>query len=68
MILKGFKNCCISNAMDETDDDMLWTGSEEDGGVRNESEEDEGTECEDGNSDNDWKRHTESDMSCILSV
>jgi len=25
--LKGFKYCCISNAIDGTDDDMLWNGS-----------------------------------------
>ena len=37
----GFKKCCIVNAMDETDDDMLWNGREEDGNVRSESEEDE---------------------------
>ena len=30
--VKGFK-CCISSAVDETDDDMLWCGSEEDGNV-----------------------------------
>jgi hypothetical protein len=30
-ILKGVKKCCTSNAMDETDDDVLWNGSEEDG-------------------------------------
>jgi hypothetical protein len=29
--VKGFKKGCISNAMDETDDNMLWNGSEEDG-------------------------------------
>jgi hypothetical protein len=40
-------NCYISNAMDETDDDMLWNGSEEDGNVRSECEEDEGTVWED---------------------
>ena len=34
---KGFKKCCISNAMDETDD-MLWNGSKEDGDVRSEWE------------------------------
>ena len=34
-------------------DDMLWNGSEEDGNVRSECEEDEGTDCEDGDSDND---------------
>jgi len=52
--LKGFKMCCISNQIDETDDDMLWNGSEEDGNVRSECEEDEGTDCEDGDSDTDW--------------
>ena len=29
--MKGFKKCCVSSAVDETDDDMLWNGSEEDG-------------------------------------
>ena len=32
--LKSFKKCCISNGMDETDDDMLWNGSEEGGNVK----------------------------------
>jgi len=32
--VKGFKKCCISKAMDGTDDDMLWNGSDEDGNVR----------------------------------
>jgi len=31
--VKGFKNCCISNAVDGTDD-LLWNGSEGDGNVR----------------------------------
>ena len=31
--MKGFKKCCVSNAMVGTDDDMLWNGSEEDGVV-----------------------------------
>ena len=39
--MKGFKKCCISSAMDETDDNVLWNGSEEDGNVRSEHEEDE---------------------------
>jgi len=52
--VKGFKKCCVSNEMDGTDDDMLWNGSEEDGNVRSEYEEDEGTNCEDGYSNNDW--------------
>jgi hypothetical protein len=43
MTVKGFKKCCISSAVDGTDD-MLWNGSEEDGDVRSECEEDEGTE------------------------
>jgi hypothetical protein len=33
---------------------MLWIGSEEDRDVRTEYEEDEGTDCEDGDSDTDW--------------
>jgi hypothetical protein len=45
--VKGFKKCCISTAMDETDD-MLWNGTEEDGNVRREWKEDESTDCEDG--------------------
>jgi hypothetical protein len=51
--VKGFKKCCISNAMEETNDDMLRKGSEEDGNIK-ECEEDEGTDCEDGDIDIDW--------------
>jgi len=40
--------------LDGTDDDMLWNGSKEDGNVRSECEEDEGTDCEDGDGDIDW--------------
>jgi len=43
MTVKGFKKCCVSSAMDGTDD-MLWHGSEEDGDVRCECGEDEGTD------------------------
>jgi hypothetical protein len=43
----------MSNSMDETDDDILWNGSEEGGNVNSECEEDGGTECEDGDSDTD---------------
>ena len=39
--------------MDETDGDMLWNGSERDGNVKSECEEDEDTDCEDGDSDTD---------------
>jgi len=35
VIVRGFKKCCISSAMDETDD-MLWNGSQVDGDVRGE--------------------------------
>ena len=28
--VKGFKKCCISSAVDETDNSKLWNGSEED--------------------------------------
>jgi hypothetical protein len=47
--VKGFKKCCISNAVDETHDGMLWNGSEKDGNVKSECEEDKGPDCEDGN-------------------
>jgi hypothetical protein len=52
--VKVFKKCCISNAVVGTDDDVLWNGNEEDGNVRRVSEEDKGTDCEDGDSDTDW--------------
>ena len=52
--MKRFNKCCVSNETGGTDDDMSWNGSEEDGNVRSECEEDEGTDCEDGDSDNDW--------------
>jgi len=41
---------------------MLWNGSEEDGNVRSECEEDEGTDCEDGDSNTVWQRQIESAM------
>ena len=49
-VTEGFKKCCISNAVDGTNDDMLWNGNEE---VRSECEENEGTDCEGGESDID---------------
>ena len=33
---------------------MMWNGGEEDGDVRSECEEDEGTDYEDGDGDADW--------------
>ena len=55
VILKGFEKCFVSSAVDETDD-MLWNCSEEDRNVRSERMEDEGTDCEDGDSNADWRR------------
>jgi len=34
--VRGFQKYCISNAVDENDDNMLWNGSEEVGNVRSE--------------------------------
>jgi hypothetical protein len=48
--VKGFKKCCISTAVDGTDN-MLWNGFEEDGNVRSECEEDEGIHLKGGDSD-----------------
>jgi hypothetical protein len=54
LTVKGLKKCCICNAVNGTDDDMLSNDSEEDGDVRSECKEDEDTNCEDGDSDTDW--------------
>jgi uncharacterized FAD-dependent dehydrogenase len=48
-----FKKCCMSNVVDETDDDTLYNGNKEDGNVRSECEEDEGTAV-DRDSDIGW--------------
>ena len=61
--MKGFKKSCKSSAAEETDEDVLWNGSEEHGNVTNECEEDGGTDCEDGDSD----RWIECDTLCVLS-
>ena len=39
--------------MDGTDNDMLWNGSEEHESVSHECEDDEATDCTDGDSDTD---------------
>jgi hypothetical protein len=52
--VKGLKKCYIYNAVDVNDDSMLWNFSEEDGNVRSKCKENEGTDCENGDSDNDW--------------
>ena len=46
----------MSSAVGETDNVMLWNANEEAGNVRSECEEDEGMDCEDGDSDTDWFR------------
>ena len=51
--VRGFKKCFMSTAVDESDVDMLWNDSEEDGNVTSQCLEDEGTDCEDGDSDTD---------------
>jgi len=45
--------CCISNAISGTND-KFWNGSKENGNVRSWCEKDEGSDCEDGDSDTDW--------------
>ena len=52
--VKGFKKCCVSTAMDETDDYMLRNGCEVVGNISSECEKDEGADCEDGGSDTNW--------------
>jgi hypothetical protein len=46
--VKSSMKCCISKAVNGTNDDMLWNDSEADGNVRGKCKEDEGTDCEDG--------------------
>jgi len=62
------KSDCNEPIVGDGTGDMLWNDSEEEGEVRNEWEEDEGTDCEDGDSATDWKMYTESDVLCVLSV
>jgi len=53
MTVKSFKKRWISNAVDVSDDDMLWYDSEEVGNVRSECKDDEGTGCDNGDHDTD---------------
>jgi len=46
----------------------MWNGSEEGGNVRSVSEGDEGTDCEDGDSDTEWFRKIEYDIRCTFSA
>jgi hypothetical protein len=48
-----FSKFFISNAVDGTDNHVLWNDSEEGEDVRSECEE-EGTDCGVGNNDTDW--------------
>jgi hypothetical protein len=41
-------------AVHKNDDNTLWNGSEEVRNIRSECEEDEGIDCEDGDSETDW--------------
>jgi hypothetical protein len=53
--VQGFKKYSTFNAVDGTDC-VLWNCSEQDGNVRSEREEDEGTNCDDGDSDTEQYR------------
>jgi len=56
--VNGFKKCCISNAVDGTEYDVLQNDSEDERGVRSVCvcvcEEDEGTDYDNGESDTEW--------------
>ena len=54
IIVKGLRQCCISNTMDVTDENSCGMTVKMMGNVRSQFTEDEGTGCEDGNNDNDW--------------
>ena len=43
----------MSNAMDRSANDMLWSDSKGNGAVRSERNKHEGVHCEDGDSDSD---------------
>jgi Fe-S-cluster containining protein len=51
---EGCKKCCISIAVDGTDYDMLSNEGKDDRDDTSQCEEDEGTYCEEGDSDTDW--------------
>lgn len=52
MTEKGFIKCCVSSAVDGTDD-ALWNDSKEIENVSSKCEEDESTDCEYGDSNTD---------------
>jgi len=45
---QGVKNCSVSSVMCGPNDNALCNGSEEDGAIRSECEEDESTDCQVG--------------------
>jgi hypothetical protein len=51
-VTEGLKKCCVPTAVGGTGDDM-WNGSERDGVVRSECEEDESFDYEGGKNDTD---------------
>jgi hypothetical protein len=51
--VRDCKKFCISTTVNETDDDMLWIGSEEVRNIRSEREEEGDTECGVRDSDTD---------------
>ena len=53
MILTAFNKYCIYNTVDVTDNDMVWNYGKKDGNVRGECEENEGTDCVDGDGSTD---------------
>jgi hypothetical protein len=61
--VKGLKKCCMSSAVDGTDCDMLWNGSEEGGNVGSKCEEDAGTDSEDRGTLIDKGRQN---LTCVL--
>jgi hypothetical protein len=48
VIVKGFKKCCISDAMDGKEDDILWEDEEEVETVGSENDDDRSGESEGG--------------------
>jgi hypothetical protein len=60
VIVKGFKKCYISIAIDGTGD-VLWNDGEEVGNVNSVCEENKGTECVDGQSANSDVEETDTD-------
>jgi hypothetical protein len=52
--VKGVQKCCITSAVDRTDDDSCGMAVKRKGMLGVKCQEDEDTDCEDGDSDPDW--------------